>query len=142
MQMTLTPQQLAVVESPPDKKLFLEGPAGTGKTTAGVARMLHWIASGVPASRILVIVPQRTLAEPYYAARHHPDLAPDGQVEIATVGGLAQRMVDLFWPLVVEEAGFGLPTCARRSSPSKRRSIYMARIVAPLVDQATRVHFH
>ncbi len=135
MQMTLTPQQLAVVESPPDKKLFLEGPAGTGKTTAGVARMLHWIASGVPASRILVIVPQRTLAEPYYAARHHPDLAPDGQVEIATVGGLAQRMVDLFWPLVVEEAGFGLPDVRPTFLTLETAQYYMARIVAPLVDQ-------
>ena len=31
-------------------------PGGTGKTTAGVGRLLHLLAAGVPAGTILVIV--------------------------------------------------------------------------------------
>ncbi len=97
--------------------------------------MLHLIRSGVSASRILVIVPQRTLAAPYYAARTAPALASGGQVEIATLGGLAQRMVDLFWPLAVEEAGFGLPDARPTFLTLETAQYYMARIVAPLVNE-------
>jgi len=53
---TLSDHQLALIESPIESKIFLEGPAGTGKTTAGVERLLHLLASGVPAGSILVIV--------------------------------------------------------------------------------------
>ncbi len=135
MQTNLAAYQTAVAEAPLDKRIFLEGQAGTGKTTTGVARMLHLIRSGVSASGILVLVPQRTLAAPYYAARTDPALIAGGQVEIATLGGLAQRMVDLFWPLAVEEAGFGMPDARPTFLTLETAQYYMARIVAPLVDE-------
>ncbi|MBN1259098.1 MAG: AAA family ATPase, partial [Anaerolineae bacterium] len=94
----LTPEQRSVVAAGPQAKLFLTGPAGTGKTTAGVARMNYLLETGVPADRILVIAPQRTLALPYDTARRAPQRPAGGQVNIATVGGLARRMIDLFWP--------------------------------------------
>ena len=65
---TLADHQLAFIERPIKSRLFLEGPAGTGKTTAGVGRLLHLLDSGVPAGSTLVIVPQRMLATPYYDA--------------------------------------------------------------------------
>jgi len=36
---------------------------------------------------------------------HQPDLVAGGQVTVLTVGGLARRKLDLFWPLVAEQAG-------------------------------------
>ena len=48
--------QIALIERPIESKISLEGPPNTGKTTAGVGRLLHLLASGVPAGTILVIV--------------------------------------------------------------------------------------
>ena len=127
--------QLALIERPIESKIFLEGPAGAGKTTVGVGRLLHLLAAGVPAQSILVIVPQRTLATPYYEALRRPELAAGGQVTILTVGGLAQRMVDLFWPLIAEEAGFGQPDQPPTFLTLETAQYYMARLVSPLLDQ-------
>ena len=37
---SLTDEQIALVEAPIQTKIFLEGPAGAGKTTTGVERLL------------------------------------------------------------------------------------------------------
>ena len=131
----LSIDQIAITQAPFDRKLFLEGPAGAGKTTAGVARMLYLLENGIPANQVLILVPQRTLAAPYYDARVQPDIAAGGQAEIATLGGLARRMVDLFWPLVAEEAGFGQLDERPTFLTLETAQYYMARIVAPLVDE-------
>jgi hypothetical protein len=127
--------QRALIERPIESKIFLEGPAGTGKTTVGVGRLLHLLTLGISADSILVIVPQRTLATPYYEALRRPELAAGGQVTILTVGGLAQRMVDLFWPLIAEEAGFGQPDQPPTFLTLETAQYYMARLVSPLLDQ-------
>ena len=127
--------QRALIERPIESKIFLEGPAGVGKTTVGVGRLLHLLDSGVLAQSVLVIVPQRTLATPYYEALRRPELAAGGQVTILTVGGLAQRMVDLFWPLIAEEAGFGQPDRPPTFLTLETAQYYMAHLVSPLLDQ-------
>jgi len=132
---TLLDHQLDLVERPIERRLFLAGPAGAGKTTAGVGRLLRLLDAGVPASAILVLVPQRTLAAPYHDALRRPTVGPGGQVTISTVGGLAQRMVDLFWPLVAEEAGFGHPDRPPTFLTLETAQYYMARLVRPLLDQ-------
>ena len=131
----LSAEQQAVVNAPLDRKLFLAGPAGTGKTTAGVVRLRHWIAEGVAGENILVITPQRTLAGPYDAVRRDPNVGPGGVIEIATVGGIARRMIDLFWPLVVEEADFGVPDARPAFLTLETAQYFMARIVDPLIEQ-------
>ncbi len=133
--MKLTDSQNTLIQAPFDRKIFLEGPAGAGKTTTGVARLVFLLLSGVPAERILVLTPQRTLAVPYNEALYHPEVAAGGVVNVATLGGLARRMVDLFWPLVVEEAGFGKPNERPIFLTLETAQYYMARIVAPLVEE-------
>ncbi len=131
----LSNHQLAVAERPVESKIFLSGPSGTGKTSAGVARLLHLLDAGIPARSILVVVPQRTLAKPYHDALHRPTVGPGGQVTIVTVGGLARRMVDLFWPLVAEQAGFGRPDQPPTFLTLETAQYYMARLVRPLLDE-------
>jgi len=131
----LSDRQLALVQRPIESKLFLEGPAGAGKTTAGVAWLLRLLDGGVPARSILVIAPQRTLAAPYYEALRRPTVDAGGQVAIFTVGGLAQRMVDLFWPRIAEEAGFAHPDRPPTFLTLETAQYYMARLVRPLLDQ-------
>jgi hypothetical protein len=105
----LSPQQNAISTTSTGSSEFLEGPAGAGKTTTGVSRLVYLINNGIPASSILVLVPQRTLAFPYLKAARQPDLPPGGEVDILTIGGLAQRMTALFWPTIALQAGFTQP---------------------------------
>ena len=89
--------------------MFLEGPAGAGKTTLAVARLRHLLEAGVPGDDIIVLTPQRTLAAPYHDLLRSADLPGGSQVTLATIGGLARRAIDLFWPLVAEGAVFSEP---------------------------------
>ena len=60
---TLNLLQRQIIDSPLDSKLFVSGPAGAGKTSAGVERMRTLLAQGVPGDSILMLTPQRTLQE-------------------------------------------------------------------------------
>ncbi len=131
----LTEGQIALIERPLHAKIFLEGPAGSGKTTTGVERLLYLMASGVPADSILLILPQRTLALPYYQVLRHPGVLAGGVVTILTIGGLAQRMVELFWPLVAEQAGFADPHKPPIFLTLETAQYFMARLVRPLLEQ-------
>lgn len=128
-------EQVPVISYPLGSKIFLEGPAGAGKTTAGVQRLLHLLNEGAPASSILVLAPQRTLAAPYQAALRSPDLRAGGLVTVLTAGGLARRMVELFWPLAAEEAGFARPEQPPTFLTLETAQYYMARLVRPLLEQ-------
>lgn len=130
----LSPAQLTLAEQPVESKIFLEGPAGSGKTTAGVERMLYLIENGVPGSSILLLVPQRNLAKPYQQALNASEAAAGGLVTTLTIGGLARRMVELFWPLVAEQTGFAAPNQLPIFLTLETSQYYMARLVRPLLE--------
>ena len=132
---TLNLIQRQIIESPHDLKLFVSGPAGTGKTTAGVERMRMLLAQGVPGESILMLTPQRTLQEPYLDLLYSPERSAGGEVTPATIGGLARRMVDLFWPLAAEEAGFANPDQPPVFLTLETAQYYMAHLVRPLLDE-------
>lgn len=129
-----SPYQQNIIQAPLHQNTLFRGPAGAGKTTAGVARLVHLIESGVAAESILVLVPQRTLADPFYRVLRDPGLAFGGVPNIATVGGLGRRMVDLFWPLVAQEAGFADPGNRPVFLTLETAQYYMARIVSPKIE--------
>jgi len=127
--------QRQIVESPLDSKLFVSGPAGTGKTTAGVERMRYLLAQGVPGESILMLTPQRSLQEPYLDLLSSPERSAGGEVTPATVGGLARRMVDLFWPVAGEAAGFANPYQPPVFLTLETAQYYTAYLVRPLLDE-------
>lgn len=131
----LNPNQRQIVESPLDLKLFVSGPFGTGKTTAAVERMRYLLEQGVPADSILMLTPQRTMQEPFLDILYSPERGAGGEVTAATMGGLARRMVDLFWPLASEAAGFANPDQAPIFLSLETAQYYMAHIVRPLLDE-------
>lgn len=135
MFVSLTPAQIGLVTLPADAHIFLEGPAGCGKTTAGVERLLHLMAGGVPGNQILLLLPQRALGAPYYTALQHPGLVAGGMVSVLTASGLAQRMIDLFWPLVVEPAGFSRLDRLPVFLTLETAQYYVAHLVQPLLDE-------
>jgi len=118
-----------------DSKIFLIGPPGTGKTTLAVERLRWLIRQGMPATALLILVPQRTLAVPYYDTLRDPDLGPVGPVDIITLDGLARRVVRLFWPLIGDHAGFAHPTHPPVFLTVETAQYFMDEIVGPLIDQ-------
>jgi hypothetical protein len=130
----LSPSQQHIIQLPPDSKVFLEGIAGTGKTTVGVERMLHLMDAGIPGSSILVLVPQRTLGGPFLNAMNTPGVVAGGVVSVLTISGLSQRMVDLFWPLVAERAGFARPDTPPTFLNLETAQYFMAHLVRPLIN--------
>ena len=127
--------QRQIIESSLDSKLFVSAPAGTGKTTAGVERMRYLLAQGVPGESILMLTPQRSLQEPYLDLLYSPERSAGGDVTPATIGGLARRMVDLFWPLAAEAAGFDNPDQPPVFLTLETAQYYMAYLVRPLLDE-------
>jgi hypothetical protein len=137
LSVTLTPQQATLVESPlgEPQSLFLAGPAGSGKTTAGVARLLRLLHASVPADSMLVLVPQRTLGRIYQEALRAPEAPAGAQVDVLTIGGLAQRSVELYWPLVAGPAGFAHPDRPPVYLTLETAQYYMDRLIEPYLEQ-------
>ncbi len=127
--------QRKIARVPLDAKVFLSGPTGCGKTTVGVKRMEFLLEQGIRADSLLILTPQRTLQETYLASLRGPGAAPGSEVTLATVGGLARRMVDLFWPLAAEAAGFAHPDQPPVFLTLETAQYYMAHIVRPLLDE-------
>lgn len=131
----MTTYQAEVIQRPFNTKIFLEGPAGTGKTTAGVQRVLRLINNGQRGDSILVITPQRTLATPYIDGFYDLCSASGSPITCFTIGGLAQRMVNLFWPLIAQPSGFAHIDAPPTFLTLETAQYYMAFIVRPLLDK-------
>ena len=102
----MPPIPAAIADAP---TLFLEGPAGAGKTTHAIARIQSLIEGGVSPGAILLLTPHRSYTRPYEEAIDQNTWYALGK---ATVGGLARRYVSLFWPAVPERE---LPSGSRSS---------------------------
>jgi len=86
---------------------FLEGPAGTGKTTAATAQLRDWLANGIAPEAILVLTPQRLTGRPYREAAR--SAGASGAVGVLTFAALASADLITYWPLVAASAGFANP---------------------------------
>lgn len=131
----LTESQNALLKIDAGGRVFLEGPAGCGKTTAGAARLAALLEGGVPGGEVLVLLPQRTLAVPYQDVLQNCRSLKGSLPSIITLSGLARRMVDLYWPLVAGEAGFTDPTRPPIFLTLETAQYFMARTAAPLLEQ-------
>lgn len=134
----VTKQQRSLIRTKSTTKntIFLEGPAGTGKTTVCVERMLNLLRTGqAAADELLVLVPQRTLAAPYFEALRRSDFPDGGQPRIMTVGSLSAEAVMFFWPLAAAAAGFPQPRPEPTFLSLETAQYYMARLVGPLIER-------
>jgi hypothetical protein len=109
--------------------LFIEGPAGVGKTSYAIEYIRNLLNQGVRGENILVLVPQRTLGRPYHNAFSQPDWPSGAQIDVVTLGGLARRGLEIFWPLVAEKAGFLRPELEPQFLTIETSQYYMAGLV-------------
>jgi hypothetical protein len=117
-------------------KLFLSGPFGSGKTPFGLRRVLWLLAQErVRGDEILVLAPQRTLAEPFIRALRRPHAPPGPPVRITTFAGLARHAVELYWPLVAEAGGFADPQGEPSFLNLETSQYHMARLVDEAIER-------
>ena len=128
-------QDFSLIQTP-RVKIFLVGPPGGGKTTKAVERLRWLIQHGMPTTSILMLVPQRTLAAPYYDTLHDPGLGPAGPVDVITLDGLARRVIRIFWPLIGDHAGFAHPTRPPVFLTVETAQYFMDESVTPLIDES------
>ncbi|HRL14138.1 MAG TPA: hypothetical protein PKX07_19820, partial [Aggregatilineales bacterium] len=133
MDFELNPLQRALVERPPQGTVFLQGMAGSGKSTAAAQRVLALIGQGVSASEILIMVPQRTLATPYVEALGASPAA-GGTVRVATLAGLARQAIQVFYPLAAQRAGFRDSLAAPTFLSLEAAQYFMARLLTPIIN--------
>jgi hypothetical protein len=130
-----TAQQKKVFDSGFTERVIVSGPAGCGKTSAGVEYLRRMVKAGIPADSILVLTPQRSLARPYRQLATAADFPANGSVSVLTLGGLAQRMISLFWPMVAQIAGFKNPLRPPQFLTLETSQYYIARVMAPLLQR-------
>ncbi len=125
----LTQEQMDIAYPIRSARMFLTGPAGCGKTTIGVERLYRMLTDGIPADQILVLTPQRSLASAYHEVLSREDIPPGGMVDILTMNGLAQRMINLFWAMVAPNTGFASVAASPNYLTIETAQYYMAKIV-------------
>ncbi len=120
---------------PPLKRTFLAGPAGSGKTSQALQHLHSLLLHGAAADGILVVAPQRTLLRPYQELLRRADLPAGSQAATLTLGGLAKRSVDLWWPAIAREAGFARPERPPVFLTLETAQYYMERVVQPFITE-------
>lgn len=136
--MELTDAQRAVRDHPARGALFVDGPAGAGKTTAAAFRLLALLESGISGAEILIMAPQRGALRPYQRALRASGYAGPLPLML-TIGGLARQMCGQFFPLAAAGMGFGDPEAPPVFLTLETAQYVMARLVDPLAFAATGV---
>lgn len=111
------------------QSLFIEGPAGVGKTTYAIQYAADLLNQGINPESILVLVPHPALGRAYQLSFMAPDWPGGAQIDVVTLGGLAKRGLETFWPLIAEKAGFGYPQREPTFLSIETAQYYMARFV-------------
>jgi hypothetical protein len=133
--MRLLKKQQTIANENLDRRVFLEGSAGTGKTTAAIERIKTLIKEGVPAESILVLVPQAALGLPYTDALRRSRVKAGTNITVMTLGRLAFSIVDLFWPLLADDSGVARPMKRPNFLSLEMVQYYMARFVGQEIDR-------
>jgi hypothetical protein len=117
-------------------KLFLSGPYGSGKTELAVQR-LQWLLrqERVRGDDILVLLPQRTIGQPYYNALRGAGIPAGSPPRIATIAGLARDAISLYWPLLSTAVGFADPRKEPTFLNFETAQYHMERLVAEAIGR-------
>ncbi len=132
--MHLNEDQQKIRNIPFESALFIEGPAGTGKTTAAIHRLIKTLEY-IPGYQTLVITPQQSLARPYRQFLLFENAQCGGIPNITTISGLMQEMVKIFWPLIRQSFAFKGQNPEPIFLSLETAQFCMSRIVEPLIEK-------
>jgi hypothetical protein len=117
------------------ESLFLEGPPGSGKRARLLAHIARLIADGVPPYSLFILLPDRPARERLRRDLPSAVRGYHGALELHTYYSLAQRMSNIFWPLIARPAGFAHSSRPPTHLTYETAQYLMHRIVEPLLDQ-------
>lgn len=129
----LTPTQEEAVKQPFNTSIFLEGPAGSGKTTAALV-YLNKALKEFRGDQMLILVPQLSLGLPYRNFISSNRSIKGGLPSILTIGGVARRLVELYWPLFSRDSGFTNPIGQPQFLSTETAQYCMEKVVSPFLD--------
>jgi hypothetical protein len=130
----LTEDQKRILQIPVNESVFLEGKAGAGKTSCAIA-WLNNLLSNFPGHQILIVVPQRSLGNPFSVFLNQQLNHSGSLPSIWTLGSLTRRMVELFWPLISKEAGFSNPNHPPQFLSTETAQYCMEKAITPFLEQ-------
>lgn len=133
--LNLTPAQQQVAALGRSEKVFVQGAAGTGKTTAAVERIGHLLDARVSAHEMLVVVPHPLLGVPYRAYDTDERVYAGAGLQVLTYSSIIRRAVDLFWPVVNEAVGHQVVRQAPVFLNFEAAVMHLSRVVDPIIDQ-------
>jgi len=131
----LTQEQSRLVEALNHNSVFLSGPFGTGKTTAAMHAVHRLLTARQAKARLLVLAPQRTYHLPYLQFLHASAAYRGQPVTFLTMGGLARRMISLYWPILNDLAGFADLNKPPSFLTLESAQYFMAYLVSPLFEK-------
>jgi hypothetical protein len=127
---------MSMSSAPLNRKCFLTGPFGAGKTTAAIAHLRQLLRrERVRGDDILVLLPQRSLAAPYHEALRSADLPAGPFVRVTTFASLARQAVELYWPLLAPVAGFVDPAREPTFLTLETSQYYMGPLVEAAIEE-------
>lgn len=103
----LTATQQEAVQS--SGSSFLQGQAGTGKSTALLHRLRRLLQEGESSYAILILVSEASDRRRVFQFLEAAGLEEPRDLQVTTFTYLAREMVQQFWPLVARPAGFERP---------------------------------
>ena len=115
---------------PGHSTLFLSGPASSGKTSTGLLRLQNILTNSSNA-KLLVLLPQRSLSEPYHQLLRELNLSEGELVSVQTMSSLVRRMISLFWPIISSHQVFKHPFEAPRFLTLETSQYYMQKSSDP-----------
>lgn len=131
---TLTDDQKDFLLTQGFGSVFLEGEAGTGKTTCAIGWLKN-LLSNFPGHQVLILVPQHSLGKPYVEFLNQLQNYSGTLPSVWTLGSLTRRMVNLFWPLISKEAGFSDPTQPPHFLSTETAQYCMEKAISPFLEQ-------
>ena len=124
-----------ILPFPTNASTFLEGPPGSGKTSLAAEQLIYLLNTGINPQEILILLPQRSLGKPYTDILNRTDLPPGGINSVLTLSGLAQRLISIFWPVILEEAGFKMTDREPGFLTLESAQYYIAGVIDPLLNE-------
>jgi hypothetical protein len=130
--MRLTAEQEALTAFPLEKSIFTQlcRYRQNNRRDSPPQKDIH----GTPGRNYLILLPQRVMGTALRRELEKSEGYNPSRVALTTMNTIARRMVDLFWPLISERAGFLRPYAPPQFLTLETSQFYMGKLVNPMLD--------